>query len=120
MNLVADTYEYVIGVDTHVKTHTYAVVAATTGVLIDTETFPTTAAGMARAITWIGRRTAGERLAAVEGTSSAHSHDATTPMASFRTSSPDDTWGYKQGCTGRAAARVKSADPAGFIVGLAE
>ena len=70
MNLVADTYEYVIGVDTHAKTHTYAVVAATTGVLIDTETFPTTAAGMARAITWIGRRAAGERLAAVEGTSS--------------------------------------------------
>jgi len=70
VNFVADTYEYVIGVDTHAKTHTYAVVAASTGVLIDTETFPTTAAGMARAITWIGRRAAGERLAAVEGTSS--------------------------------------------------
>lgn len=70
MSIVAENYQYVIGVDTHAKTHTYAVITAATGAIIDTATFPTTAPGMARAITWIGRRTAGECLAAVEGTSS--------------------------------------------------
>lgn len=70
MSIVADTYNYVISVDTHAKTHTYAVVAAATGAVIDTATFPTTNTGMARAITWIDRRTTNTRLAAVEGTSS--------------------------------------------------
>ena len=70
MSIVAENYQYVIGVDTHAKTHTYAVIAATTGAVVDTATFPTTAAGMPRAITWIGRRTTGEYLAAVEGTRS--------------------------------------------------
>ncbi|MEB0292695.1 IS110 family transposase, partial [Cryobacterium sp. 10C2] len=52
MSTVADTYKYVIGVDTHAKTHTYAVVAAATGAVIDTASFPTTDAGTARAIAW--------------------------------------------------------------------
>lgn len=70
MSTVADTYKYVIGVDTHAKTHTYAVVAAATGAVIDTASFPTTDAGTARAIAWIERRSDGQQLAAVEGTGS--------------------------------------------------
>jgi transposase len=30
----AERYDYVVGVDTHARTHTYAVVAAKTGALI--------------------------------------------------------------------------------------
>jgi hypothetical protein len=69
MSIVADTYNYVIGVDTHAKTNTYAVIAADTGALIDTATFPTTRTGITRALVWIDRRSTGERLAAVEGAS---------------------------------------------------
>src|SRR3546814_15347446 len=59
-----------LGIDTHARTHTYCLVAATTGAVIDTATFPTTRSGNARAISWIVRRTSGSVLAAVEGTSS--------------------------------------------------
>lgn len=70
MSTVADTYAYVIGVDTHARTHTYAVVGAATGAVIDTASFPTTVTGTARAIAWIERRSDGQQLAAVEGTGS--------------------------------------------------
>lgn len=56
---VADFYRYVVGVDTHAATHSYAIVAALTGAVIDQATFPTTAAGLRRARDWIGRRTKG-------------------------------------------------------------
>lgn len=70
MTLVADEYEHVVGVDTHAKTHTYAVLDARTGTVIDVGTFPTTAAGLECAVSWMRRRTAGQILAAVEGTGS--------------------------------------------------
>ncbi|WP_434316000.1 IS110 family transposase [Leifsonia sp. P73] len=70
MTIVADEYQYVVGVDTHAKTHTYAIVETITGRLISVETFPTTAAGLSRALSWIRRRTDGAVLAAVEGTNS--------------------------------------------------
>jgi len=69
---VADCYQYVVGVDTHAATHTYAVVAAH-GMVIDRVTFPTTAAGLRRARDWIARRTEGDLggvLVAAEGTGS--------------------------------------------------
>ncbi|RMB79375.1 IS110 family transposase [Streptomyces shenzhenensis] len=56
---VAHTRSFVIGVDTHARTHTYAVLAAN-GEHLDTETFPNTHAGRARAINWVGRRTGGD------------------------------------------------------------
>src|SRR5699024_12851045 len=56
---VAQCYQYVVGIDTHAATHTLAVLGAN-GALIDQGTFPTSPAGLARAIDWIGRRTAGE------------------------------------------------------------
>lgn len=77
MPIVANTYRYVVGVDTHAATHTYAVIDCATGAVLDEATFPTTPAGLGRAIGWIERRTlissGGDLdavLAAVEGTGS--------------------------------------------------
>lgn len=67
---VAEKYTHVIGVDTHAKTHTYAVMASTTGQVIDTSTFPASPAGISRAIGWIQRRTTGDVLVSVEGSGS--------------------------------------------------
>lgn len=71
MTIVAHAYGFVIGVDTHARNHVRAVVAAT-GEVVDTAQFPTTAAGMARAISWAGRRTDADRstLWAIEGVAS--------------------------------------------------
>lgn len=57
MSIVAETYRYVIGVDTHARHHAYAVVEARTGAEVDHRQFPTTDAGLLRAIDWIARRT---------------------------------------------------------------
>ncbi|HEX8093351.1 IS110 family transposase [Jatrophihabitans sp.] len=70
MSIVAETVEHVVGIDTHARTHTYCLVHARTGAVIDTATFPTSRSGNARAISWITRRGPGSVLAAVEGTSS--------------------------------------------------
>ena len=72
MSIVAETVEYVAGIDTHARTHThtYCLVHARTAAVVDTATFPTSKSGNARAINWIARRSQGSVLAAVEGTSS--------------------------------------------------
>uniref|UniRef100_UPI001C245E5D IS110 family transposase n=1 Tax=Nocardia noduli TaxID=2815722 RepID=UPI001C245E5D len=73
MSIVADHYRFVVGVDTHAATHSYAVVECPTGRIIDEATFPTSTTGIVRAQTWIGRRTNGEVskvLIAAEGTGS--------------------------------------------------
>lgn len=70
MTIVAEQYQHVIGVDTHARTHTYAVLDAGTGRSAESATFPTHAAGLARAVTWIRRRTTGNVLVAIEGTGS--------------------------------------------------
>jgi hypothetical protein len=69
MSTVAHLYPFVIGVDTHARTHTYAVLAAN-GAHLGTEAFPNTHAGRTRAIAWVSRRTEGdlETLWAIEGT----------------------------------------------------
>ncbi|AMM22814.1 hypothetical protein AX769_22015 (plasmid) [Frondihabitans sp. PAMC 28766] len=66
MSTLTVRYEHVVGVDTHARTHTYAIVESATGALVATETFPNTSAGQKRALTWIERRIRGEFLAAVE------------------------------------------------------
>ena len=69
---VAHTYRFVVGVDTHAATHSYAILDAG-GALLDEQTFPTTTVGIGRAREWIGRRTAGDLdgvLVAAEGTGS--------------------------------------------------
>jgi hypothetical protein len=59
----------VTGVDTHARTHTYAVINTITGARDCCEAFPVISAGMKRAIAWIGRNT-GPVPVAVEGTAS--------------------------------------------------
>lgn len=72
MTIVAHAHPFVIGVDTHARTHTLAVLIAATGELVATEQFPATAAGIGRAIAWVVRRTGGElgALWVIEGVAS--------------------------------------------------
>lgn len=71
---VAQEYRFVVGVDTHAGGHSYSVVEAVTGGVLDTQSFPTTPKGLGRATAWIGRRTDDAPAAAVlismEGTGS--------------------------------------------------
>lgn len=70
-SIVSEQYEFVIGVDTHAATHTFALVAGATGAVLDHAVFPTSAAGLSRAQDWLTRRV-GDRstLVVVEGTGS--------------------------------------------------
>jgi transposase len=73
MPIVAEQYRFVVGVDTHAATHTFAVIEATTGRLVTHDTFPTSTAGLTRAVSWIARHTGGDveaTLVAAEGTGS--------------------------------------------------
>ena len=69
MSIVAHSHPFVVGVDTHAKTHTYAVIETGSGQLLGCEQFPTTSPGIARAISWAGRLTRGEAetLWSIEG-----------------------------------------------------
>lgn len=67
---MADEFDFVIGIDTHARTHTYAIINTRTGARTACESFPVTDAGMHRAIAWIRRNTMHRVLAAVEGTRS--------------------------------------------------
>lgn len=72
MSIVAHSYPFVVGVDTHAKKHVYAIVSTVTGALLQTRDFPTTGAGISRAIAWVARLT-GADLAAlwvIEGAAS--------------------------------------------------
>jgi transposase len=71
VTIVAHAHPFVVGVDTHARNHVLAVLAAT-GELVDTAQFPTTAAGMSRAIAWAARRTGGDlaTLWVIEGVAS--------------------------------------------------
>lgn len=60
MTIVAQTRPFVIGVDFHARTHTYAIIEASTKKRVACEQFPTTSAGISRALAWVGRRTAGD------------------------------------------------------------
>lgn len=69
--IVSEQYQFVVGVDTHAATHTLSVLTAATGSVIDTDSFPTTAAGLSRALAWVARRSPeGAVLVVVEGTGS--------------------------------------------------
>ena len=46
-----------MGVDTHARNHVYAIIDAANGALLDTQSFPSTAAGINRAVKWVVRRT---------------------------------------------------------------
>ena len=55
--IVADTYQFVVGVDTHAATHHYAIIDTRTGGLVEDREFPTHPKGQQRAAAWITRRT---------------------------------------------------------------
>ena len=60
LTIVAQTRPFVIGVDCHARTHTYAVIEASTKQQVACEQFPTTSTGISRALAWVGRRTHGD------------------------------------------------------------
>lgn len=60
MTIVAHTHPCVIGVDTHARNHALSILAMPHGEVVDDAEFPTTSAGMARALEWAGRRTGGD------------------------------------------------------------
>jgi transposase len=70
MTIVAANYEFVTGVDTHARTHTYAIIRAATGQTVSSATFPAHSAGIRRATAWMRRHASGPTLVAMEGTSS--------------------------------------------------
>ncbi|WP_083898421.1 excalibur calcium-binding domain-containing protein [Nocardia vinacea] len=73
MSIVADHYRFVVGVDTHAATYSYEIIECPSGRVTDESRFPTTSAGLERAITWLARRTDGDVdgvLIAAEGTGS--------------------------------------------------
>jgi len=57
MSIVAHTRPFVIGVDAHAQNHALAILACSTGELLDEAQFPATAAGLERAVAWVARRT---------------------------------------------------------------
>lgn len=72
MSTIADAYDYVVGVDTHARTHEFVIVHASTGGVVSAaRKYDATAHGFTKAIAWLLRVVAGGRvLAAVEGTGS--------------------------------------------------
>jgi transposase len=71
MSTIAHSHRFVVGVDTHARNHVYAIATAT-GEIIDTRSFPTSRAGMSRALAWVTRRTDGNHqiLWVIEGAAS--------------------------------------------------
>ena len=70
-SIVSLQYQFVIGVDTHAATHTFALVAGATGAVLDHAVFSTSPAGLSRAEGWLAWRVAGApTLVVVEGTGS--------------------------------------------------
>ena len=72
MPIVAHSRPFVVGVDTHARNHVYAIIATSTGELLQTRDFPTTSAGINRAIAWVARRTGADlaTLWVIEGAAS--------------------------------------------------
>lgn len=60
MAIVAHIHPFVIGVDTHARNHTYAILAAAIGERLGNQEFSTTAAGLKRALERVARRTGGD------------------------------------------------------------
>lgn len=73
MPIVAEKYTFVVGVDTHARTHQLALIQAGTGHVVVEAEFATSTAGLRRATGWIGRHTGGDLdtvLVSTEGTGS--------------------------------------------------
>jgi hypothetical protein len=59
-SVVSYSRPFVIGVDCHARTHTYAILDARTGQQIGCEQFPSTSSGSNRAISWVNRHAGGD------------------------------------------------------------
>ena len=70
MSIVAHDYHHVVGVDTHAKSHTFAIVETHSGALHATAQFPTSPAGLRRSLTWVTNHTTDHSLLVVEGVGS--------------------------------------------------
>lgn len=71
--IVAEHFGFIVGIDTHAKTHTLAIIDTATGGELANETFPATSAGCNRALSWILRRADAspeQVLLSMEGTGS--------------------------------------------------
>jgi transposase len=66
--MVAETVDYLLGVDTHRDEHALALVEASTGAVVAESSFASNARGYAQALRFAQRHAAGARLWAVEGT----------------------------------------------------
>jgi hypothetical protein len=60
--VVADIYDLLVGIDTHAATHTFAIVDAATGAAGEHREFPTSPAGLRRALAWVQHRTEGRSV----------------------------------------------------------
>ena len=57
MAIVAHSHPFVVGVDTHARSHAISILIAPHGEVLDQAQFPATAPGLARALAWAARRT---------------------------------------------------------------
>ena len=68
MTIVAEHFSFVVGVATHARSNTYAIIATRTAARLDAAAFPASPPGIGRASGWIRRRFQGSRpLLVVEG-----------------------------------------------------
>ena len=63
MNIIAHMHPFVVGVDTHARDHALSISGTPQGEVVDDAEFPTTSAGIARALEWVGRRAGGDLAA---------------------------------------------------------
>ena len=56
MTIVAEHYQFVIGVDTHAASHAFALLDASTTAVVEQGQFPATSAGLSPAVVWAARR----------------------------------------------------------------
>lgn len=71
MSTIAHSHRFVVGVDTHAQHHVYAI-TTNLGEILDTKRFPTSSAGINRALSWVARRTeeSPDTLWVIEGAAS--------------------------------------------------
>jgi len=71
---VSEKYAYVTGVDTHAREHVFTIVESATARVVDTASFPTSTAGLARAVSWTIRHSPSVPLVVIEGIGSYGAH----------------------------------------------
>lgn len=72
MTIVSQVHPFVVGVDTHARSHALCILAGLTGRVLGQAEFPASAAGLRRAIAWVAKRTGADlaTLWVIEGAAS--------------------------------------------------